>query len=603
VLQIVIDNLSQIKFIGFEKRKKKPYEYDYPLFTLGNDTKTYPFKLTQSLCAEKIVQIMGSQASHVKPRDGEANSFKKVGINKIYDHFKQNSQNKKIVFGLMFMVLKYIGDTSHIVFAEEIKTPLINNTFLPNVTCFLSERPLFVRLMQQNIAFFMKPVKILEMHKPIVEKNVYRMYLLTNKEEEQITLSNISMIESFLKNYKSKDEINSLKTQIGDLNNLYSSEFYRTFVIYKNIVDYRESKNLIFSNKFNKKVLDLIPNDLLTRKRKRILKITLMGIGNFFSNILQRNNVINLEKLNYALKNYIFIIENKSIIPKEWKEFEDDMRIIKDMYIDKITIHEILKKYESVEQMTSEINSYIETNLDYRLVGKKEEEIKHIHTMLVQLCTIDNYLQNENNNNMDTSGGGIKRSFNDTDDNTVESMPIAKTVRKDDGLNHNLQNQQSNQVQFEHIIPNLTKDQYNFHHGTEFSNNKSKKLLPNTFLRSKLLRNKTKKRISPLKFDTPSEHTPSESKMFNSIDPRSDYEDDELNILKEIATEEAATLKLVITEALNNSRGPDYETLFYPEQVSNNEEEKTFIIDMFKDIRDKMDSNNVLVDIINTYFE
>ena len=154
-----IELLRKIKFTDFETignpngTDYRRLLYKYPLFTYNGST--YFYTTTQSLCAQNIEKNV--TGNNVKPRpEGKETKEQRsciAGLNAILNGEGATPEQR----AHFFMLLKYIGDTSHLVL-HDIFTKFINYDGIDksNLGIYLSERPLLVRAFAQDMNIYCK---------------------------------------------------------------------------------------------------------------------------------------------------------------------------------------------------------------------------------------------------------------------------------------------------------------------------------------------------------------------------------------------------------------------------------------------------------------
>ena len=137
--------------------------YKYPKFTYddnpkftnagnGNIDGDFYYTTTQSLCARNIPESVTGQNVKPRPEGKETKEQRSCfqGLNEILNGVED------VVKGHFFMLLKYIGDTSHLILYNILKS--INGDAIDksNLGIYLSERPLLVRAFAQNMNIYCK---------------------------------------------------------------------------------------------------------------------------------------------------------------------------------------------------------------------------------------------------------------------------------------------------------------------------------------------------------------------------------------------------------------------------------------------------------------
>tara|TARA_B110000008_G_scaffold261333_1_gene282645 strand:+ start:100 stop:3195 length:3096 start_codon:yes stop_codon:yes gene_type:complete len=168
-----IEALRNIDFTDFEMIKKtrkprdedyKSYLYKYPIFTI--DGETYPYITTQSFCATNI-PIPGK---NVKARAEGKTTYEqkrcfdglKIVIDTYLAKHRLNKSDAGKVISYFYMLLKFAGDSSHIVLYNILKQIIGNYqthgtpTNSENLAIYLSERPLLVRSFSQDMVIYCK---------------------------------------------------------------------------------------------------------------------------------------------------------------------------------------------------------------------------------------------------------------------------------------------------------------------------------------------------------------------------------------------------------------------------------------------------------------
>lgn len=217
-IESALNILRQIRFSGFEFSNNKKNNgldkfgssklfYKYPTFRVND--KDYPFVITQRECALAILSLSSDMSAYVEPRKSETtDEAKKKCIEGIFALFQPT--HTIITKCLVFMLLKYAGDTSHLTMCRVLQseTQSLNNEITSvtsdgdkdKITCklFLDERPLFVRGIQRSLSIFTKPKKKLMEIKTIEPGQVYEINNLTPEQVLMKNKSDFQLMKEYL---------------------------------------------------------------------------------------------------------------------------------------------------------------------------------------------------------------------------------------------------------------------------------------------------------------------------------------------------------------------------------------------------------------------
>ena len=328
VLLASIEVLKTMRFTGFADKYKpgifttqpqnkqyKKFIYKHAQFTWGgHDNQQYPFAVSQKVCAEGINQILGAT---MKGRKGESSADKKQcykGLQMFFDAQLKGNKNRNIIIACCYVLLKFLGDTSHIVnyrILVDASTRLGIN-FTTSLYC--CERPLVVRSIQQNdITLYCKGINILSKLLPIGPGEAYEF----QTDETIVLREKVSLILDFFSDASLKDkivgtdseplvdyilrqgnidtvvtrvlnrqaiptpdDINGLPT-LDDINNL--SLFVRLYKSFESIQVFVSS----LPAELTTFIQDVVPSALHNRSRGRVSKLLHIGpyISSFYGNM------------------------------------------------------------------------------------------------------------------------------------------------------------------------------------------------------------------------------------------------------------------------------------------------------------------------------
>ena len=179
--QIVFTDFKMMKNTTGARNAYVDFLYQYPMWKINNAGVEYYYVTTQSLCASNIP----NKNVNVKPRpEGKTTKEQKScfkGLNKLLD----NSNANHLIKSHFYMLLKYAGDTSHMVLYDILNT--ITNIDKPNLALYLSERPLLVRAFTKNMNIYCK--YLAKFNQISIIKTPDEVFKLTNMKDNVIRLT------------------------------------------------------------------------------------------------------------------------------------------------------------------------------------------------------------------------------------------------------------------------------------------------------------------------------------------------------------------------------------------------------------------------------
>ena len=195
----IINFMKGIEFVGFELDAKasKKYQkdgkginiYKYPTVKFPEVESIVPFEISQSACATYIRKLGDNPYKYCAQRNEKQNNrvvacFDAM-LKSLHASFEHNeSMQKRFCIALM----KYIGDTSHIVlgllynYAQAQRTHTGSQGVAQSShdigvdlksMVLIEERPLFIRLVQNDVNFISEPQKVLKEKVPISSGELY----------------------------------------------------------------------------------------------------------------------------------------------------------------------------------------------------------------------------------------------------------------------------------------------------------------------------------------------------------------------------------------------------------------------------------------------
>jgi len=179
--QIVFTDFKMMKNTTGARNAYVDFLYQYPMWKINNAGVEYYYVTTQSLCASNIP----NKNVNVKPRpEGKTTKEQKScfkGLRKLLD----NSNANHLIKSHFYMLLKYAGDTSHMVLYDILNT--ITNIDKPNLALYLSERPLLVRAFAKNMNIYCK--YLAKFNQISIIKTPDEVFKLTNMKDNVIRLT------------------------------------------------------------------------------------------------------------------------------------------------------------------------------------------------------------------------------------------------------------------------------------------------------------------------------------------------------------------------------------------------------------------------------
>lgn len=321
VLLDSIEVLKQLIFTGFADKYKpgifttqpakqyKKFIYKHAQFSWEGHVNSYPFSVSQKVCAEGINKILGET---MKGRKGESSADKKrcfVGLKSFFDDkIPEDDVNRQMIIACCYLLLKFLGDTSHLVnyrmLADASHTPGADASHTPDykfkTSLYCCERPLVVRSIQQNdITLYCKGINILSKLLPIGPGEAYEF----QTDETIVLREKASLICQLFSDETMKQKLNRehyerLDTMkfndpgcvdrilreltSEDINNL--SLFVRLYKSFESIQLFVTS----FPNELTSFIQNVVPSALLHRRnRGRVSKLLHIGpyISSFYGNM------------------------------------------------------------------------------------------------------------------------------------------------------------------------------------------------------------------------------------------------------------------------------------------------------------------------------
>ena len=179
--QIVFTDFKMMKNTTVARNAYVDFLYQYPMWKINNADVEYYYVTTQSLCASNIPNKNGN----VKPRpEGKTTKEQKScfkGLKKLLN----NSNANNLIKSHFYMLLKYAGDTSHMVLYDILNT--ITDIDKPNLALYLSERPLLVRAFAKNMNIYCK--YLAKFNQISIIKTPDEVFKLTNMKDNVIRLT------------------------------------------------------------------------------------------------------------------------------------------------------------------------------------------------------------------------------------------------------------------------------------------------------------------------------------------------------------------------------------------------------------------------------
>ena len=263
-----IECLRRIKFTGFEMIRKTTtpttyvdFLYKYPKWKIDGAGDEYYYVTTQSLCASNIPTV----SNNVKPRpEGKTTKEQKScfkGLKQLANNCFNENYNAKSHF---FMLLKYAGDTSHMVLYDILDKISPNN---PDLALHLSERPLLVRTFAKNMNVYCK--YLAKFNNERIIKTPNEVFKLTSISDKQLHYMRA-------KNYI--EDLGKLTTLLA-----FSSVDISTLTVYGDDIDQLDQRL---------KQLQADPKDTQTPELSDVNKTIIETNHNFIKQILSLSELI-----------------------------------------------------------------------------------------------------------------------------------------------------------------------------------------------------------------------------------------------------------------------------------------------------------------------
>ena len=230
-----IEALKSIKFTDFKMVKSgknnndyRNYLYQCPIFQVHGIK--YFYTTTQSMCAQKIVECHKNDLPNVKPRPEGRETKEQCscvqGLNLILEDYLKKNQGTDAndIKSYFFMLIKYAGDTSHLVLynflngiikqnAIEQKAPIENSD---NLALYLSERPLLVRGFAKNMNIYCKYLARFADVNPSIIKRPTEVIRIGNETSKQIADKRLDQYKNDSKDLSEELDEDLTKIDLGD---------------------------------------------------------------------------------------------------------------------------------------------------------------------------------------------------------------------------------------------------------------------------------------------------------------------------------------------------------------------------------------------------